>query len=219
MQAGRQWDWAKWEERFTQFLNEETGLDPAHDRGHILRVVANAKKIAVAEGARLEVVIPAAWLHDCVIVPKNSEQRRAASQLAAGRAAAYLAEAGFPADEIPAIKHAITAHSFSAQITPETLEAKVVQDADRLDAIGAIGVARCFAIGGALGTQLYNLDEPFPVGRQADDRDFVIDHFYVKLLKLGDLMCTNAGRQEAERRTVFMRRYLAQLGAEIDGDS
>jgi uncharacterized protein len=216
MQAGQKLDWDKWEDRFAQFINEETGQDPAHDRGHVLRVVANAKGLAAKEGARLEVVVPAAWLHDCVVIPKNSEQRRIASTLAAERAAEFLMESGYPAQEIPAIKHAIAAHSFSAGIIPQTLEAKVVQDADRLDAIGAIGIARCFVIGGALDTQLYDLQEPFPVDREADDRAYVIDHFYVKLLKLAELMHTRSGRHEADQRTAFMRHYLAQLGGELD---
>ena len=216
MQAGQQQDWEKWEERFAQFLDEETGHDPAHDRGHVIRVVANAKEIAARESADLAVVVPAAWLHDCVIIPKNSEQRQMASTLAARRAAGFLQECGYPAVKIPAIEHAIAAHSFSANIQAETLEAKVVQDADRLDAIGAIGIARCFVVGGALDTPLYDLHEPFPRAREADDKEYAIDHFYVKLLKLADQMGTHSGRQEAARRTTFMRQFLAQLGEEID---
>lgn len=216
MQAGQQQDWVIWEERFAQFLEEETGQDPAHDRGHILRVVANAKELATVEDARLAVVIPAAWLHDCVIVPKNSEHRQSASRLAAKRAGAFLLESGFPAGEIPAIEHAIAAHSFSAKIAPQTLEARVVQDADRLDAVGAIGIARCFALGGAMDTQFYDLGEPFPEVRQADDSAYVVDHFFVKLLKLADQMNTEAGRQEALKRTVFMRQFLSQLADEIN---
>lgn len=216
MQAGVQQDWVKWEKRFAQFLDEETGPDPAHDRGHIFRVVANAKKLAALEGARLDVVIPAAWLHDCVIVQKNSEQRQMASRLAAERAAAFLLESGYPQGEIAAVKHAIAAHSFSAQITPETLEAQIVQDADRLDAIGAIGIARCFMVGAAMGTEIYELDEPFPEERTADDKKYSVDHFYLKLLRLAGTMNTEAGRQEAELRTDFMRQFLAQLKVEIE---
>jgi uncharacterized protein len=218
MSAEERRDWADWEERFARFLDQQAGQDPAHDRGHILRVVANAKRIAAEEGARLDVVIPAAWLHDCFSAPKNSTLRRKASLLAAERAAAFLAESGYPGDVIPAIEHAIAAHSFSAQITPRSLEAEVAQDADRLDAIGAIGIARCFAVGGSLGTQLYDFDEPFPGNRQADDRSFVVDHFFVKLLELAGQMKTRAGRAEAERRSAFMRQFLAQLGGEISGD-
>lgn len=215
MEAEKQLDWSEWEERFAQFLEKETGHDPAHDRGHVLRVVANAKKIAAIEGARLDIVIPAAWLHDCVILPKNSELRQTASVLAARRAAAFLKASGFHAENIPAIEHAIAAHSFSANIEAETLEAKVVQDADRLDAIGAIGIARCFAVGGALQTQFYHLDEPFPIERQANDRAYVIDHFYVKLFTLVYQMGTETGRQEAEQRTTYMQQFLSQLGSEI----
>ena len=217
MQVGKQ-DWVGWEKLFAQFLDEKTGPDPAHDRGHIKRVVANAKALAAGEGARLEVVIPAAWMHDCVTVPKNSAQRAAASQMAAEEAGHFLLAVGYPAGEIEAIKHTIAAHSFSAQIRPETLEAQVVQDADRLDAIGAIGIARCFAVGGALGVDLYDLDEPFPEVRQADDRTYIIDHFFVKLFKLAEKMNTQAGRLEAERRTTFMRRFLAELASEIGND-
>jgi len=215
MQAGQLQDWGEWEEMFAQFLDVETVQDPAHDRGHVLRVVANAKELAAKEGARLDIVIPAAWLHDCVIIPKNSEQRQRASVLAARRAATFLEESGYPAESIAAVEHAIAAHSFSAGIKAETLEAKVVQDADRLDAIGAIGIARCFTVGGALGIQFYNLDEPFPMARQADDREYVLDHFFVKLFKLVDQMGTETGRQEAVRRTAVMRQFLAQLGDEI----
>jgi uncharacterized protein len=215
MQAGEQQDWCEWEEQFAQFLEDETGQDPAHDRGHVRRVVANAKELAAKEGARLDIVIPAAWLHDCVIIPKNSEQRQRASVLSAARAATFLDESDFPAESIAAITHAIAAHSFSAGIEAETLEAKVVQDADRLDAIGAIGIARCFAVGGALGLQFYDLDEPFPMARQADDGEYVLDHFYSKLFKLVDQMGTESGRLEAERRTAIMRHFLVQLGDEI----
>lgn len=218
MQADEQQDWVKWEERFARFLDEEVGQDAAHGRGHILRVVANAKKLASIEGARVEVVLPAAWLHDCVIVPKNSYQRQAASTLAAEQAARFLSESGYPAEEIPAIAHAIAAHSFSAQITPQTLEAQVVQDADRLDAIGAVGIARCFTVGGMMGAQLYNLDEPFPAQRPADDKLYSVDHFFLKLLRLVEQMNTSAGRQEAEQRTAFMRTFLDQLRHEIAGE-
>jgi uncharacterized protein len=216
MQAGEQQDWVKWEKRFAQFLDDESGRDPAHDRGHICRVVANAKKLAALEGARSEVVIPAAWLHDCVIVQKNSDQRQMASRMAAERAAAYLLESGYPEGEIAAIEHAIVAHSFSAQIKPETLEAQIIQDADRLDAIGAIGIARCFIVGAAMDTEIYALDEPFPEERPADDKKYSVDHFFVKLLRLVDTMNTEAGRQEAERRTDFMQQFLAQLKTEIE---
>ena len=209
-------DLPQWEARFAVFLAENRHTeDAAHDAMHIRRVVANARALAAAEGADRAIVLPAAWLHDCVIVPKDSPQRTMASRLAATAAGEYLHAAGYPPVHIPAIQHAIEAHSFSARIAPGTLEAQVVQDADRLDARGAIGIARTLMLGGAMGKLLYDASEPFPVTRTADDRENVLDHFFVKLLTLTDTMQTRAGRTEAERRTAFMRRYLAQLSDEI----
>ena len=119
----------EWEGRFAALLAEEqSASDAAHDEGHVRRVVANAKKLAEAEGADLAVVLPAAWLHDCVVIAKNSPQRSSASRLAAERAGALLSAAGYPAQHIPAIEHAIEAHSFSARVAPQTIEAKVVVD-------------------------------------------------------------------------------------------
>ena len=182
---------------------------------HIQRVVTTAKQLAAAEQAIREIVIPAAWLHDCVIVPKNAPDRALASTLAAQAARAFLAECDYPAAYLAPIEHAIAAHSFSAGIAPRTLEARVLQDADRLDALGAIGIARCFAVGGALGRPLYDPHEPLPATRPPDDSANSVDHFFVKLLRLEATMHTAAGRDEARRRTAFMQAFLQQLGCEI----
>jgi uncharacterized protein len=206
---------AEWEERFASFVRRHATGDAAHDDGHVRRVVANARALAESEGADLAVIMPAAWLHDCVSIPKDSPQRSSASRLAAERTGAFLRAEGYPAEHIAAIEHAIVAHSFSAAVLPETLEAKVVQDADRLDALGAIGIARTLMLGGANGAPLYELSEPFPVTRAADDRTSVIDHFFTKLLKLADTMQTATGRTMAQQRAEFLKQFLAQLGEEI----
>lgn len=210
-------DWATWEPRFEQFLREEADppADPAHDRAHIERVVSTARRLAHAEAADSAVVVPAAWLHDCAQAPKDAPERHTASAEAARRAHRFLEGAGYPPQHLEAVAHAIEAHSFSAGVAPRTLEAKVVQDADRLDALGVVGIARCFAVGGALGHALYHPDEPFPQQRTPDDTRFSVDHFFAKLLRLQEHMQTDAGRAEAERRTEFMRAYLRQLGSEI----
>lgn len=189
--------------------------DTAHDLGHIQRVVVNARRLAAAEAADLAIVLPAAWLHDCVTVAKDSPERPRASRLAAEKAASFLLEAGYPPQHIAAVHHAIAAHSFTARIRPQTIEAQVVQDADRLDAIGAIGIARCLMLGGAMGQPLYDFDEPFPENRPPDDRQNVLDHFYVKLLNLAGMMQTASGRSEALQRTQFMQLYLQQLRHEL----
>ena len=205
-----------WEPRFAAFLAEhQSPTDSAHDEGHVRRVVASAKKLAASEGADLAVVLPAAWLHDCVVIAKNSPQRASASRLAADRAGEFLRTARYPAKHIPAIEHAIEAHSFSAGVAPQTIEAKVVQDADRLEALGAVGIARTLITGGAHGTPFYDFSEPFPVTRVADDRTNIIDHFFTKLLKLADTMQTPSGRAAAQQRAEFLKLFLTQLGAEI----
>src|SRR5438874_2257530 len=206
---------ADWEARFAGFVLEEAAGDPAHDEGHVRRVVANARMLAEKERADLAVVLPAAWLHDCVFVAKNSPQRSSASLLAAERAAKWLRSKAYPAQYIPAIEHAILAHSFSARVTPETLEAKVVQDADRLEALGAVGIARTLITGGANGTPFYNFSEPFPITRVADDRTSIIDHFFTKLLTLAETMQTASGRAAAQQRAQLLKQFLTQLGSEI----
>jgi uncharacterized protein len=206
----------EWELLFATLVADELGAnDAAHDEGHVRRVVANARMLAEAEEADLAIVLPAAWLHDCVAIAKNSPQRSSASRLAAKRAGELLRAAEYPAQYIPVIEHAIAAHSFSAGIPPQTLEAKVVQDADRLDALGAVGIARTLITGGANGAPFYDLSEPFPITRVADDRTSIIDHFFTKLLKLAETMQTAAGRAAAQERAEFLKQFLTQLGDEI----
>jgi uncharacterized protein len=204
-----------WEPRFRQFFAQQPDADPGHGPAHLERVVATALRLAAAEGARLEIVLPAAWLHDCVHVAKDSPERAQASRLAADHALRFLASAGYPAAALPDVRHAIEAHSFSAGIAPQTVEARVVQDADRLDALGAIGLARCIAVGAALGRPVYAPCDPFCRQRAPDDRGASVEHVYTKLLTLAGTMQTAAGRREAERRTGFLRTFLAQLETEI----
>jgi uncharacterized protein len=199
-----------------QFLRRDDAQhDAAHDLEHIRRVVTTARRLALAEGAELAVVLPTAWLHDCVVVPKDSPLRSQASRLAAEAATTFLRSVDYPAEHVAAIAHAIEAHSFSAQIVPQTREAQVVQDADRLDALGAIGLARCLMLGGALGRRLYDPDDPFAEQRVLDDVVNTVDHFYVKLLRLADTMTTESGRAEARQRTHFLEQFLEQLRHEI----
>jgi uncharacterized protein len=209
-------DWSAWTSRFASFLDDTaSAADAAHDRAHVERVVATARRLARAEGATLEVVLPAAWLHDCVTLPKDAPDRARAAARAAEAARSFLAEAGYPSAWLAPVAHAIEAHSYSGDVAPETPEARVVQDADRLDALGAVGLARCFLVGGNLGNALYDPDDPFCAERPPDDDTYVLDHLYAKLLRLPDTMQTEAGRAEAERRAQFLRTYLDRLAEEI----
>ena len=196
-------------------LSDIMAADPAHDISHIKRVVQNTIRLTEAENGNAAVTVPAAWLHDCVSVTKDSPLRKQASKLAAQEAIRFLESVNYPTGLLAEIYHAIEAHSFSANIETETLEARIVQDADRLEAVGAIGITRCFLTGGSMGTPLYEPADPFARNREPDDRQFTLDHFYCKLLGLAETMKTEAGRAEAVKRTNYMRGFLQQLDSEI----
>lgn len=207
-------DLARIEARCEAYLGTREG-DAAHDLEHTRRVVANARALARIEGARLDIVVPAAWLHDCVNVPKDSPDRSRASRLAAAEAVRLLSAWDVPAALLPDIAHAIEAHSFAAGIAPASLEAGVLQDADRLDALGAIGLARCLMLGAELGRPLYVPADPFCERRRPDDLASSVDHFYTKLLGLAATFTTEAGRAEAARRTRMLRLFLDELRHEL----
>jgi uncharacterized protein len=204
-----------WEPVFLKLLADHTVSDAAHDLQHLRRVVTNARRLSVAEGADWIVVMPAAWLHDCVVVPKSSPDRKRASQLAALRAVDWLVSQSWPFGKLEEIAHAIEAHSFSAGIEPRSLEARVLQDADRLDALGAVGLARTLMLGTEMKREFYHPKDPFCNSRQADDSVYTLDHLYCKLLKLEGTMQTEAGKAEAAKRTEFLRRFLEQLEDEV----
>lgn len=200
------------ERKISQIASAE---DPAHDLLHFKRVVKMAKALCEKEKAKPEVVIPAAWLHDFVIIPKNDPRRKQASQLSAEQAIQFLKELSYPEKYFDEIAHAIAAHSFSANIETKTLEAKIVQDADRLDGLGAIGIARCFATAGLLKTSFYSESDPFCESRTTDDKHFTIDHFFAKLFKIAQTLKTETGRTEGLKRIEVMKKYLNDLADEV----
>lgn len=189
--------------------------DGSHDMAHILRVFRNAMRIHAQEGGDASVLVAAVLLHDCVAVEKNSPMRARASVLAAAKASNVLAGLDWSQREIDAVAHAIAAHSFSANLAPETVEARILQDADRLDAIGMIGVARCFYIAGRLGSGLYDPFDPLATNRPLDDKRFAIDHFETKLFKLADGFQTKTGRALAGERHARLKMLLTLFMDEI----
>jgi len=201
-----------WEVRFRAALDGPS--DAAHDLGHFERVARWALRLAALEGADPATVWAAAWLHDLVHVPKNSPDRSRASVLAAEAATRLLEREGWTASPVPAVAHAIAAHSFSARIEVETIEAAVVQDADRLEALGAIGLSRCLMLGGQMGSRLFDPADPWARSRPLADDRISVDHFFAKLLGLPATMKTEAGTREAVRRVEFLRSFLRELGRE-----
>jgi uncharacterized protein len=193
--------------------------DGSHDLSHILRVWRNAAAILATEPtADAELVCAGVLLHDCVAVEKDSPLRAQASRLAARHARPIVAGLGWEAARIEALAHAIEAHSFSAGIAPRTLEAAILQDADRLDAIGAIGIARCFYTAGRMGSALYDADDPGAERRGLDDRRYALDHFPAKLFTVAGGFRTPAGQAMAAAREAAMRGFVAAFMAEVAGD-
>lgn len=189
--------------------------DGAHDLGHLRRVWSRARIIALDEPCDLEILLPAAIFHDLVNLPKSHPDRARASQLSAEAACHFLRADGFAESKLSAVGHAIAAHSFSAKITPMTPEARVLQDADRLEALGAIGIARMFHVSGAMGGGLFDADDPMALHRALDDRAFALDHIETKLLKLVDTMQTEPGRAMAAERADWMLSFRTRLLSEI----
>jgi uncharacterized protein len=232
-------------DRFGALLAElplpATPADAAHDHRHIVRVLETAVCLAEDAGAALDVVVPAAWLHDLVQYSKVDPRNATASRASADAAVALLHSIDYyarravwfpnPAADAHAdtdngapgaagerfyarVHHAVAAHSFSAGIAATSLEAEVVRDADRLDALGAIGIARVFATSGAMARALYHEADPWGVsGRALDDKEYALDHFAIKLLRL--TFCTAAAEAAAARRRAAMHAFLDALRTEL----
>jgi uncharacterized protein len=189
--------------------------DPAHDFAHVLRVTGNARRIAEAEGARLDVVLPATMLHELFNYPKGHPDSPCSGEVCAEHALVVLRDEGVARELAEAIATCIREHPFSRGVVPATLEGRVVQDADRLDAIGAIGVARCMATCAEMKRPFYAPVDPFCRAREPDDKAWGLDHFYAKLLRIPDALHTRAARAMAAERQAFMVAFLGQLEREI----
>jgi uncharacterized protein len=191
---------------------------PAHDFQHISRVYKNAELISKQEeSVDLDIVLAAALLHDLVVYPKGSSKTINSADDSAEIAKKILLEyKNYPREKIEKVADAIRTHSYSKKLVPQTLEGKILQDADRLDAIGAIGIARTFSVGGSENRSLYNPTDAFcETERQLDDTQWTLDHIKKKLMILKNSMHTKTAKKIAEERTEFMELFLNQLRKEI----
>jgi len=192
--------------------------DGAHDASHLDRVWRNAQALLNEHPeADVLVVLAACYLHDLVNLPKNDPARATASRRSAELARERLPALGFPLDKLDALAHAIEAHSFSAAITPRTLEARIVQDADRLDGLGMVGLARMFYIAGRMGSSLAHGSDPLARDRPLDDQAYSLDHIPVKLARLPGMMQTAAGRRLGEQRLAALTAFRAAFAEEWSG--
>jgi len=196
----------------------EQGPDGAHDLNHLERVWRNAQALlAHYPQADALVVLAACYLHDLVNVPKNDPRRGSASRLSAQLASERLAALDFPADKLPGVAHAIEAHSFSAAVHATTLEARIVQNADRLDGLGLVGLARMFYIAGRMGSALAHGSDALARDRPLDDKAYALDHIEAKLARLPALMQTEAGRTLADARLAALTDFRGAFAAEWSG--
>lgn len=191
------------------------GADAIHDFDHVLRVLALAERLAQAEGADQEIVRAATLLHD---MARGHGDRMATDHAQAGAEAARQILAGQPPEKIEAVAHAIAAHRFRSGPTPQSLEAKVLHDADKLDAIGAIGIARAFAFGGHEGQRLWAEVPPGYQENMATRYEHTPVHeYHLKLVRIKDRLLTASARKLAEERHAFMVSYFSQLEREVRG--
>ena len=190
--------------------------DPSHDISHALRVMSLARTIAKAEKADQDIVIPAALFHDIVNYPKNHPKRHFSSNESAKLAEVILKNlTTYPKEKIKKVCESIRQCSFSKGISHDFIEAKVLQDADSLEATGAISIMRTFASAGNMGRQFYNEADPFCETRSPDDSRFALDLFFSRLLKVQDRLYTKTAQKIAKRRTLFLKKFIDSLKKDL----
>lgn len=188
--------------------------DPGHDLEHCLRVAGWTLRCAGGSAEARE-AIAAALLHDVVNVPKDDPRRAEASLLSAAEARRMLPAHGFGAEAIERVAEAIEDHSYSRGATPRSALGRALQDADRLEALGALGLCRTLSTGARMGARYFDAADPLARSRELDDRRYSVDHFFTKLLRLPATLHTEAGRAEAARRAAYLERFLDQLADEL----
>jgi uncharacterized protein len=213
-----------WAAEAADYVVETMRQDGSHDGDHLLRVMRNSDIILEGERKRgseadREVVMAAALFHDVINVPKDSDKRADASVQAAETARHFFEGTGaFDTTRLEWVADAIERHSYSRGLEPKRLEGAIVRDADRLEAIGAVGLARCFHVGGQLDRPLWDQADPFAEDRDLDDTQYAIDHFFEKLLTIREHMQTETGAEIADRRHGLLTDYLKQLADEVGAD-
>ena len=191
--------------------NKLVNNDPAHDFEHVMRVYRNAKKICKTENGNKKLILSAVLLHDIIKIKNQKNSALKSAKLSEK----ILKENYFLDDEIRIISNAIKEHSFSKGKFPSTIEGKILQDADRLDAIGAIGLARVFSFSGSNNRPFYDPKDPFSKNRVVNDNKWALDHFFEKLLLLEGKMNTKTGKILAKKRTKILKIFLKEIKNEI----
>jgi len=188
-----------------------------HDKSHVKRVYKLALRIAKEEGADLDVVKAAVLLHDVARALEDEGKIEDHALESAKMARKVLKEVNFPKEKIAEVLQCIEMHRFKKGMKAESLEAKILQDADRLDIIGAIGIARVFTRGGWSNQPIH--DPTIPPKEKYDGKSLTaVNHIYEKNLKVKDTINTKTARRIAEERHRFVEQFLDRLLKEWDGE-
>jgi len=192
-------------------------ISPSHDWLHVKRVANLAEELQKTEGGDLEILMLSVYLHDIGRAREDNGEIEDHATWGAKEAEKILSDYNYREKLIKEVKHCIEAHRYSNNIKPETVEAKILSDADNLDAIGASGIARTFSYSGESQQVLANLETP------RDDEDAAkgettLNHVREKLLNLKDRMYTEKGLEIAENRHKFTENFVKQFEAEMRGD-
>ena len=211
----------EWGESAARVVCETMASDGAHDAAHLGRVFESARKIGRGEAASgrefdWEVVVAAVLFHDVVNLSKDSEERDEASARSARRAVEFFdRRPGFDEGRLELLSEAVERHSFSRGLEPQSLEAAILRDADRLDTLGAVGLARVFYVSGTMEGAIHHPLDPFAEKRERDDTAYAIDHFFEKLLHLRDDFLTPTARRMAEERHDYLVEFLDRFADEV----
>jgi len=189
-----------------------------HSKSHVERVYNLAVKIAREENADLDIVKAAALLHDIARAMEDEGKIEDHTVEGAKMARKVLEEVNFPKEKLEKVIHCIEVHRFRNNVKTESLEAKILQDADRLDMIGAIGIARVFSRGGWQNMPIH--DPSIPPKERYDGRSLTsVNHFYEKILKIKDTLNTSTAKKIAEERHKFVEEFLERLFKEFKGET
>lgn len=210
----------KLRKKLIKIAQEELSSDNVtHDFQHAYRVLSNAENIAEEEEGDLDIIVPAALFHDLVIYPKgqsNEYKSQKESAEGAERILSKLEE--YPEEKIKKVKTCIMECSFNRNLDPSFLESAILQDADGLEATGAISVMRTYSYTGETERPFYDPEDPFCEERKPDATKFALDLFYERLLKVSDRMNTSKAKEIADRRTEFLEEFLEELKLELKGN-
>lgn len=190
--------------------------DPSHDINHALRVLAISEKIATAENADFDIIVPSALFHDVISYPKNHHKRLHSSKESAEFAKRILKNIeSFPKNKIGQVYESVNLCSFTKGLKPDFLEGQILQDADSLEATGAVSIMRTFSSAGMMNKTFYDVSDPFCKKRKPDDSKYALDLFFTRLLVIQSRLYTKTAKNIAKKRANFLKAFLKELKVEL----